>query len=339
MAQEQIGPDSPDRPTVSQPGWNPGIVELPRHPSRVYSIWVNGNESFNFQASPEAMNDLIDLFSKARLRDHEIWIKPGTNTLKTFGGTSVNYNACLTINSGIALAFRREQESEATLEPGLILYTSEAGPALNQLKFPENVIVHCEVPGADFKRNSSIPERKAWYGRIQSGDTNPATMKENGLVTQVTLWDTHSSDGIPLGNVSPDGHFKAVFSDEEFAALNRGDLWITVTTGNFMTAPRKEDQHFPVALLSRERDGAKPLMLGHLPSDTGSLDAERVLAIARAAVATNDTWLDKAEFETPKRKADGTWSVMVWRLPKTPGGHRLITVDATGKVTDYMRGI
>jgi len=69
-----------------------------------------------------------------------------------------------------------------------------------------------------------------------------------------------------------------------------------------------------------------------------TLDADKVLAIARAAVTTNDTWVDKAEFETPKRKPDGSWTVMVWRLPKTPGGHRFITVDANGKVTDYMRG-
>jgi hypothetical protein len=69
-----------------------------------------------------------------------------------------------------------------------------------------------------------------------------------------------------------------------------------------------------------------------------ALDAAQVLAIARAAVATNDTWLDRAEFGTPTQRTNGTWSVMVWRLPKQPGDHRFITVDANGKVTDYVRG-
>jgi hypothetical protein len=64
-----------------------------------------------------------------------------------------------------------------------------------------------------------------------------------------------------------------------------------------------------------------------------------VLAIAREAAATNDTWVDRAEFETPERKPDGSWSVLVWRLPKTPGGYRFISIDETGRVTDYARGI
>ena len=70
----------------------------------------------------------------------------------------------------------------------------------------------------------------------------------------------------------------------------------------------------------------------------GVLDEARVLSIARAAVATNDTWIDRAEFEKPKRQSDGSWSVLVWRRPATPGGHRLITINADGSVTDYGRG-
>ncbi len=63
-----------------------------------------------------------------------------------------------------------------------------------------------------------------------------------------------------------------------------------------------------------------------------------VLAIARQVVATNDTWLDRAEFETPRRQPDGSWSVLVWRLPKTPGGHRVIRISEQGQVTGYFRG-
>ncbi len=70
LATEQIGPDKPDRPTVSQPGWAKGIVDIPKHPSRVYSIWVNGNENFYFKATPDEINGLMELFSKARMRDH-----------------------------------------------------------------------------------------------------------------------------------------------------------------------------------------------------------------------------------------------------------------------------
>jgi PBP1b-binding outer membrane lipoprotein LpoB len=71
---------------------------------------------------------------------------------------------------------------------------------------------------------------------------------------------------------------------------------------------------------------------------TTSLTAAQVLAIARQAVATNDTWLDRAEFETPRRQPDGSWSVLVWRLPKSPGGHRFININDKGQVTSYFRG-
>jgi hypothetical protein len=73
---------------------------------------------------------------------------------------------------------------------------------------------------------------------------------------------------------------------------------------------------------------------------TRPLTAEesRIIEIARQAVATNDTWVAKAEFEAPKRDGRG-WSVLVWRFPYTPGGHRTILIDENGRVTAYHRGL
>ena len=73
-------------------------------------------------------------------------------------------------------------------------------------------------------------------------------------------------------------------------------------------------------------------------TSVGALDEARVLAIARAAVATNDTWVESAEFQSPRRERDGSWSLTVWRLPKTPGGFRDISIDTNGTVTRYYRG-
>ena len=75
-----------------------------------------------------------------------------------------------------------------------------------------------------------------------------------------------------------------------------------------------------------------------MADSNGTLDNARIIAIARQAVEANDTWADRADFEAPERNADGSWSVLVWRLPKTPGGHRLISIDQEGKVTSYTRG-
>jgi Tfp pilus assembly protein FimT len=66
------------------------------------------------------------------------------------------------------------------------------------------------------------------------------------------------------------------------------------------------------------------------------IDEARALAIARQAVATNDTWVDRAVFKAT-REGSG-WSVWVWREPRTPGGDRTVLIDEKGKVTAYYRG-
>jgi len=66
-------------------------------------------------------------------------------------------------------------------------------------------------------------------------------------------------------------------------------------------------------------------------------EEKRIVAIARSAVATNDTWVDRAEFEIPKRAGSG-WSVLVRRLPYAPGGHRVVFVDERDQVAGYFRG-
>ena len=76
------------------------------------------------------------------------------------------------------------------------------------------------------------------------------------------------------------------------------------------------------------------------------LTEQQVLDIAHKAVQASDTWADRAKSEA-KKNADGTWSVMVWRIegydkdgkPQfVPGGDRFITIDRRGKVTNYGRG-
>ena len=67
-----------------------------------------------------------------------------------------------------------------------------------------------------------------------------------------------------------------------------------------------------------------------------ALDEAAVIRIAEQAVQANDTWADRAEYSAMK---DGDeWIVLVWRIPKVPGGHRSVRIDAAGKVIDYTRG-
>jgi len=53
LATDRVGPDRPDRPTVEQDDWGKGVVELPRHPTRVYSRF-----SFTFGEDSTRADDL-----------------------------------------------------------------------------------------------------------------------------------------------------------------------------------------------------------------------------------------------------------------------------------------
>lgn len=67
-----------------------------------------------------------------------------------------------------------------------------------------------------------------------------------------------------------------------------------------------------------------------------AIDEARATEIAKILIANKETWADRAEYAA-KRTGEG-WSIMVWRLPKTPGGHRMITLTREGKLAKYMRG-
>ena len=255
LATEDIGP----KPSYAeQPDWPKGIVEVARHPTRVYSIWVNGGETLYFQAEAAEVNQLIALFCKSGMRDHQIRIEQGPRTAKAFGGTEHEYNVSLQIIGGISRALRQAEDQEQTLEPILTLYTTATSPLLGQLQWPDNAIVHCELPGAEVKSKTTKPQRTRWYGRVQSADTTDA---QRLLSIRITLWATDSPDGIQLTMANLQGTFHIVLSDAELACLRAGSSWLTVTVGNYLTQAKKSDTRFPVEMLSRQESQGQPLKL------------------------------------------------------------------------------
>ena len=82
----------------------------------------------------------------------------------------------------------------------------------------------------------------------------------------------------------------------------------------------------------------KPEQSGIIVPQELNADEARMIAIARQFVATNQNWPD-AEFERPKRNAQAGWSVLVWKLPKTPDLDMLISIDDAGHVTKSHIGL
>jgi hypothetical protein len=260
LATEQIGPDSANRhPTTAQSDWPDGIVEIPRLESRVYSIWVNGNENFYFKATPEEINQIISLFSKAIMRDHELTISTGTKQVKSFKGDSFDYNVNLRILSGIALSMTQEEGIPDTFEPKLTIYTDNYQILAKQLKLPDNIILNSDIEDFPLKGKSIKPDRNIWYGQVQIGDLPDAPIMESGLTIKITLWQKDKDKGIQIDRIDYQGFFSAAFSNQEIADLKEGNSWLTITAGNWLTQAKKTDMKFPIKMLNKEKENLKPV--------------------------------------------------------------------------------
>jgi hypothetical protein len=264
MSEERIGPDNDQRfPTVQQPGWPAGMIEIVRHDSRVYSRWCNGNEDFYFKATPDQVGQLVKLYCATHLRDHVIIIKNERREVKTFSGGNVDYNLDLHFLGGIALFMTRRKGEAETYEPTL---TISVDPAADQTFWkkiapPDGVILINEATNCPLKSKLTKPKRKVWFARVRFDDSTPAADLEHGVSTKVTLWQQNVKAGIHLGEVNREGRFHAAFSDKEIADLKTGKSWLTLTMGNWLTEARKDHPKLGVEKLSLDKETAQPVTI------------------------------------------------------------------------------
>jgi len=63
-----------------------GIMPVVNHPSRVYHVWVNGNENFYYQGDVAALGDCLKKFAAFPAPLHEVVLRPGPGTVRSFNG-------------------------------------------------------------------------------------------------------------------------------------------------------------------------------------------------------------------------------------------------------------
>ncbi|MEZ6061372.1 MAG: hypothetical protein R3C19_13590 [Planctomycetaceae bacterium] len=271
LAEERIGPDLMAHP---QPDWAHGLVELPRHGSRVYSLWVNGNDTFYFNAKPDDVTDLITKFSKVRLRDHVVRLVPGDPTVASFKKQEFAYNVSLNVLGGIALWHTKTTDPQPqTYEPVLTVYVAgeQQQKALQEYAWPESIVIQNDVADWDLSSQAKQPFRKLLHAVIQFDDGKPAVDFESGMSTTVTLWEKDQEHGFDLGTVGNEGQFTAAFSLDELAALKKGDLWLTMTVGNYTVKPKPADPRLDVDSFAFTPDGAKPVSVARSTTYYGRL--------------------------------------------------------------------
>ena len=306
MATEQIGPDSA-HPTVAQQDWPKGIVGIPRHLSRVYSIWVNGNENFYFKCRVDEINDLIAIFAKARMRDHIVRIEPGVKKASTFGKEEIEYNVRLQIVAGIVLSFAREKmRDDLPLEPRLTIVTGDDDGALvKQLKWPNNVIVESDIPGISINSDNAKPKRDVYHGLCEFADGSPPVGFVKRVNSRITLWEQNEPNGINVGRIDNEGYVMLRLSDDELADLKKGRTWLTMTIGNYLVKAARTDMRFPVEMLTKDKDKARAIKVttpsyyyGRLLFEDGSPPVLDPLPWPGAEVMVSFPYSGPADFES-----------------------------------------
>ncbi len=247
-AQEHFGPVDKERMSWS-PSWPDGTKDLLAHQSRMYSYWCNGYERFYFDADTKQINELLDMFSKLHMLDHEVWIEQGRQTTHSFNQTPVKYNAFFYISGGFGPSYLGLGEKEKTgwILPTLKIYVDDKGELLKQLKLPENLIVHSDIAECP-KTKTQKPQRKPYVTRFVLEDGSPAAGAN--FQTKITLWKKGQPQGYALGNVGFQGIFEMFFSDEEMFGLKTGLLWLTATYGNHSTSPKPTDPKISIEYLA-----------------------------------------------------------------------------------------
>ncbi len=251
MGRERFGPADKDRMSWS-PHWIDGTKALLAHESRVYSAWVNGFERFYFDATSEQINELIDLFSKLQILDHEVWVESGPQTRNSFHNKAIEYNVYFYIPARVSIPsyfdLRADEDpKDGWTLPILRVYSDVEGELLRQLKLPDNVIVNSELPNYP-KTNTNKSVRKPYVTRFILEDGTPAS--GIGFRTKITLWKKDEQQGYILGDVGFQGIFEMFFSDEEMIKLTSGDIWLTATYGNNTLKPKPTDQKITVECLT-----------------------------------------------------------------------------------------
>ncbi len=102
-------------PAVNQPEWAKGILDVVNLKSRVYSVWVNGNEHFYYSGNAKELNEAIKKFSEVQSEVRRLMILPGNGKTQSFGGKPIAFGWQLHVPSGIYKAIAKKNHAEMTV--------------------------------------------------------------------------------------------------------------------------------------------------------------------------------------------------------------------------------
>src|SRR5262249_6012484 len=111
LATETFG----NAPAANQPDWAKGIVDVVNLKSRVYSKWINGNESFYYRGNAQALNEALQKFAAVKDEVRQLILMPGSGKTQAFGGKTIEFDWRFHVPSGIYKAVSKRTHAVMTV--------------------------------------------------------------------------------------------------------------------------------------------------------------------------------------------------------------------------------
>ena len=178
LGNEVVG--RPSQPLANQEDWAPGLRDTLDNENRVYSVWVNGNETFYYRGSIPEMNAALSSFSKVKQKGIRVVVQKGAGQTKMLDGTTaVPYDWAITVPSGLYLqAARLGQVENPVLFPTFtVCLSGREEPGLPQIQLPTGI----PVLDAESLKNANGPTSKK-----EADETRSSTPEFVGATQPVT---------------------------------------------------------------------------------------------------------------------------------------------------------
>jgi len=134
-----------------------GIVPVINHKDRVYTIWVNGNESFYYLGKAKGLNAALVDFAKTDVKHHVVVLRYGPASRETFQKTVIPYNWDLHVVGGIARtkAVDDAEDLDWQQDPVLTIYLGD-GLDLKSLEIPAGIRLAVRKEDAQHKGQQEL---------------------------------------------------------------------------------------------------------------------------------------------------------------------------------------
>jgi len=150
-----------------------GIMPIVNDKSRVYQVWVNGNEYLCYKGKTKELNATLATFAKVNVKNHVVVMRPGPSDRHSFDKTPIPFNWEIYLIGGIAKSRATDdiEDFEWQRDPVLTIYVTE-DIDLDTLEIPEGLTLRSAPPlRQDTKMNEDARKKIANFFEQRRRDT------------------------------------------------------------------------------------------------------------------------------------------------------------------------